>query len=134
MLSYFYGLQWINFSFDFLFKSQQVTSWEWKFIPQTSRIPQIQTWLFHMVPLRDWTKIHGRISECNQFYSLVSLRSQNPRSSHNAAGILLRMKHIVHSIQNPQSHQTWTATTTTPEIFDTFIISLVLIPENMQDF
>jgi hypothetical protein len=87
-----------------------------------------------MVPFRDWTKIQGRISECNQFYSLVSPRSQNPQSSHNATNTLLRMKHIVHSIQNPQSHQTWTATTTTPEILDTLIISLVLIPKNMQDF
>jgi hypothetical protein len=43
------------------------------------------------------------------------------------------MKHIAHLAQDPQSHQTWTATTTTPEIFDTLIISLVLVPKNMQD-
>ncbi len=80
-----------------------------------------------MVPFRDWTNIQGGINKYNQFYSPVSPRSQNPWSSHNVVGILLKMKHIIHSILNPQSHQTQAATTTILEILDTLIIFLVLV-------
>jgi hypothetical protein len=44
----------------------------------TTKTPQRLTRLLHMVPLRDWTKIQGRIGECNQFCSPISPRSQNP--------------------------------------------------------
>jgi hypothetical protein len=54
----------------------------------TTKTPQRLIQLFHMIPLRDWTKIHGKISECNLFYSQVSPYSQNPQNSHNVAGTL----------------------------------------------
>jgi hypothetical protein len=82
-----------------------------------------------MVPFKDWTKIQGRIGKGNQFYSSISPRSQNPRSSHNVGDIFLKMKHMVHLVLNPQSHQTRAATTTTPKVLNTFIIFLVLVPK-----
>jgi hypothetical protein len=83
---------------------------KWKFIPNNI-IPIknnfiTSTWF----NLKDWPKIQGRINEYNQFYSLAFPRSQNLWSSHNAVGILLRTKHILHSIQNSQKHQTWSPT------------------------
>jgi hypothetical protein len=46
----------------------------------TIKTPQILTRLFHMVPFRKWTKIQGRIDECNLLYSLISPCSQNPKA------------------------------------------------------
>jgi hypothetical protein len=54
----------------------------------TIETPQKLTQLLPMIPFRDWTKIQGRIGECNLFYSPVSPCSQNPRSSHNATSTL----------------------------------------------
>jgi hypothetical protein len=73
----------------------------------TTWIPQILTWLHHMVLLRDWIDIQNMIGECNLLYSLVSPYSQNPQSSHNAVGILSsRWTHCTLSLRSP-SHQTW---------------------------
>jgi hypothetical protein len=89
---------------DFLSRSQQVVHVKWQFIPN-NRIPTemnstISTW-FHP---KDWTKIQGRICECNQFYSPLSPRSQNLQSFHNATSIILRTKHILYSVLNPQKN------------------------------
>jgi hypothetical protein len=46
----------------------------------TTRIPHILTWLFHMIPFKDCTKIQGRIGECNIFYSPISPCSQTLRA------------------------------------------------------
>jgi len=73
----------------------------------TTGIPQIQTWLHHMVPLKNWTEIQGRTIECNLLYSPVSHCSQNPQSSHNVAGILSsRWTHYTFNLWSV-SHQTW---------------------------
>jgi hypothetical protein len=46
----------------------------------TIKTPQIKTQQFHMILLRDWIEIEGKISQGNMFYSPVSF-SQKPWSS-----------------------------------------------------
>jgi hypothetical protein len=105
---------------------------KWQFIPNNRNLTKINSTTSHG-SVKDWTKIQGRFDEYNQFYSPISPRPQNPWSSHNSTGTLLRMKHIVQLVQNPQSHQTLVVTTTTQKILDTLIISFVSVPKNMQD-
>jgi hypothetical protein len=66
------------FHFNFLSRSQQVTSYE--MATHTQQQNPHRDWLdyFNMVPLRNWIEIQGRFDECNQFYSLVSL---SPKTS-----------------------------------------------------
>ncbi len=69
----------------------------------TTKTPQRPIQQLHMIPLRDWTQIQGRINQDNVFYYLVSL-SQKPQSSHKCSKYsLFRMEQIVHSsFQDPQ--------------------------------
>jgi hypothetical protein len=83
-----------------------------------------------MILFRDLTEIQGKIRECNLFYSPISPCSHNPWSSHNATGTLFlgwNTLHI-HPLKIPKSSN-MSCHTTTPEILDTFIISLVLVPK-----
>ncbi len=75
---------------------KESTSWFMGVVVHTPTIgiPQILTWLFHTVPLRDF---QGRISECNLFYSLVSSCSQNSQNSHNAASTLSSRWNTLHT-------------------------------------
>jgi len=107
-LFYFYGSQGITFFLDFLSfeESTGCLMGVATHIP-TRRISQILTWLHHMVPLRDWTKIQDRIGECNLFHFSVSPCSLNARSSHNPIGTLSSgWTHCTLSLSFP-SHQTW---------------------------
>ncbi len=105
---------------------------KWQLIPNI-RIPTYinsttSTWF----NFKYWTKIQGMISEYNQFYSPVSPWSQNLRNSHNAACTLFKRK--THSTFNSKSPKTSNLSchTTTPEIIDTFILSLVLVPKETR--
>jgi hypothetical protein len=73
----------------------------------TTKTPQKPTQQLHMIPLRDWIEILGRISQGNIFYFLVS-PSQKPQSYHKCSMyFLFRMEHVAHpSFQNPQSYHT----------------------------
>ncbi len=54
--------------------------------------------LLHMIPLKDWTQIQGKIDQCNLLYSPTSPYSQKPQSSHNTTKYsLFRIKHFAHS-------------------------------------
>jgi len=77
----------------------------------TTRTPQKTTQQFHMIPFKVWTKIQGKISQGNIFYSPIS-PSQKLRSSHKCSRyFLIRIEQIAHStFQNPQNDQKWVAT------------------------
>jgi hypothetical protein len=90
--------------------------------------PQKLTQLHPMIPLKKWTKIQGRIGECNLF-SNIPLFLESLELPQCNKYFLLKMKHIAHSSsQDPQSHQT-SATTQPLQKSLTFIISLVLVLE-----
>jgi hypothetical protein len=95
--------------------------------PRT-KTPQRPTQQLHMILLRDWIKIRGRINQGNVFYFLVS-PSQKPQSSHKCNMYLsLGWNRLhTHHFKIPKlSHMS--CHTTILEILDTIIISLVLVP------
>jgi hypothetical protein len=126
--SYFYGPQRINFTLDFLYGSQQVVSQEWKFIPNNKNPTKTNVTTSHDSFLR-LDRDSRQISQGNIFYFPIS-PSQKPWSSHKCSRyFLFRIKQIAHSSsQNPQNYHTCSCHTTTLEILDTIILSLVLVP------
>ncbi len=63
----------------------------------TTKTPQRSTRQLHMIPLKNWREIQGKISPVNIFYSPISF-SQKPWSSHKCNRYyLIRMEQIAHS-------------------------------------
>jgi hypothetical protein len=79
---------------------------KWQLIPNNKIPTDINSTTSTWFNFKDWTEIQGKIIEYNQLYSLIYPWSQNLQSSHNAACILFSTNYILHSIQNPQKHQT----------------------------
>jgi hypothetical protein len=77
----------------------------------TTKTPQKPTQQLHMIPLKDWIRVQGRISQSNIFYFPIS-PSQKPQNSHKYNKYyFLRMEQITHSSsQDPQNYHTWNAT------------------------
>jgi hypothetical protein len=73
----------------------------------TTKTPWRPTQQLHMIPLRNWTKLQGMISQGNIFYFPIS-PSQKPRNSHKCSRYyLFKMEKIMHlSSQDPQSYHT----------------------------
>jgi len=73
----------------------------------TIKTPQRPTQQLHMILLKDWIEIQGRINQGNILYYLVS-PSQKPCSSHKCNRYsLLKMEQIAYSsFEDPQSDQT----------------------------
>jgi hypothetical protein len=53
---------------------------------------------------RDWTEIQGRGNQSNIITSQHPFSPKNFWSYHKIISILLKTKHILYSVQNPQKH------------------------------
>jgi hypothetical protein len=73
----------------------------------TIEIPQMQPQHHYMVSLTNWTKIKNRIGECDLIHFIISLCSQNPRSSHYPANIFFsKWSHCTFTLRPPNC-QRW---------------------------
>jgi hypothetical protein len=90
-----------------------------------------------MIPFKSWIKIQARINQGNIFYYLVSL-SQKPRAPTDVVGTLsLGWNRLhIHHFKIPKVITHMNYHTSTLEILDTIIITLVLAQQkfNHQGF
>jgi hypothetical protein len=87
----------------------------------TTKIPQVQSRHHHMVLFRNLTKTQNIISECDLIHFIAS-----PCSHYLVGTLFLEWPHCTFTLRPPIVKDDAT-TTTIPEIFDSFIISLVLV-------
>jgi hypothetical protein len=82
-----------------------------------------------MIPFRNWLEIQGRINQGNIFYYPVS-PSQKPQAPTDETGTLsLGWKRLhTHHLKIPKVITHMSYHTSTLEILDTIIITLVLVP------
>jgi hypothetical protein len=94
-----------------------------------AKTPWTPTQQLHMIILRGWIKIKGKISQGNIFYFPIFL-SQKPRNSHKilVLSFSLRWNRLhIHHLKIPKVITHMSCHITIPKILDTIIISFVLI-------